>query len=102
MTLCSKNVERGPLRRERNDIIFLRAKSKVGDDDRWALNREWRSFETKAQHFNFRQLVKKRKLSRPPSSYSLGVSHNVSVDALQVSRPDGANGKICSCMSVMG
>jgi len=47
VTLCSKNVERGPLRRERNDIIFLRAKSKAGDDDRWALNRELRSFEPK-------------------------------------------------------
>lgn len=42
----------------------------------------------------FGKWSKKRKLSRLPASYSSGVSYNVSADALQVSRSDGANGSI--------
>ena len=42
----------------------------------------------------FGKWSKKRKLSRPPALYSSGVYPNVSADALQVSRPEGANGSI--------
>ena len=42
----------------------------------------------------FGKWSKKRKLSRPPASYSIAVSHKVSADELQVSRPDGANGSM--------
>ena len=76
------------------DIAFLHPKSKGGDDDFGTLVCKWCSFETKAQRFDFWQVVKKRKLSRPPASYSIAVSHKVSADELQVSRPDGANGSI--------
>jgi hypothetical protein len=40
-------------------IAFLRTKSKGGDDDCGTLVCKWCSFATKAQGFNFRQVIKK-------------------------------------------
>jgi len=41
------------------DIAFLHPKSKGGDDDCGTLVCKWCSFETKAQRFDFWQVVKK-------------------------------------------